>query len=221
MSGTSRSEREVALERAMHVLWSKGYEATSLSDLCEATGLSRSRFYAIFGSKRTLLMKAVALYVDQRTFHISGVLSGQVSFRDMLAGLLSGLIDGIVEGPGRCGCLLGNTAITLSCSDEGGLAVVREGLARVETLFRNALIAAKARGELGPNADVDALAHFLLASIQGLRLMGKVNPDRRILEDIAATMLCCLDQHAAAELPVRRQWHAPVTGRRRDSRPTA
>jgi hypothetical protein len=40
---------------------------------------------------------------------------------------------------------------------------------------------------------VDALARFLTASFQGLRLVGKVNPDRAILEDIAATILRCLD----------------------------
>jgi hypothetical protein len=39
---------------------------------------------------------------------------------------------------------------------------------------------------------VDALARFLTAGIQGLRLVGKVNPDRSALEDIAATMLKCL-----------------------------
>jgi TetR/AcrR family transcriptional repressor of nem operon len=35
-------DAEVALESAMELLWTKGYEATSLDDLCEVTGLSRS-----------------------------------------------------------------------------------------------------------------------------------------------------------------------------------
>jgi TetR/AcrR family transcriptional repressor of nem operon len=32
---------DTALERALDVLWSKDYEATSLDDFCEATDLSR------------------------------------------------------------------------------------------------------------------------------------------------------------------------------------
>ena len=52
---------------------------------------------------------------------------------------------------------------------------------------------AAARGDLSANTDVDALARFLTAGFQGLRLVGKVNPDRAMLEDVARTMLQCLD----------------------------
>jgi AcrR family transcriptional regulator len=51
---------DAALERAMHVLWSKGYEATSLDDLCDATGLSRSSLDAAFGDKRNLLLQSLS-----------------------------------------------------------------------------------------------------------------------------------------------------------------
>ena len=53
--------------------------------------------------------------------------------------------------------------------------------------------ARKSRGELPLAADVDALARFLTAGFQGLRLVGKANPDRAMLEDVARTMLRCLD----------------------------
>ena len=52
-------DADTALERAMAMFWSKGYEATSLDDLCEVTGLSRSSLYATFGSKRDLLLRSV------------------------------------------------------------------------------------------------------------------------------------------------------------------
>jgi len=60
--------------------------------------------------------------------------------------------------------------------------------------FRKALTQASAREELAPDADVDVVARFLTASFQGLRLIGKANPERAVLEDIAATMtiLKCL-----------------------------
>ena len=83
--------------------------------------------------------------------------------------------------------------------DRAALARVRLGLASTETTFRAALARAKARGELASSADVDALARYLTAGFQGLRLVGKVNAKRAELEDIATTMMRCLD-------PPARRW---------------
>ena len=182
-----------ALEHAMDVFWSKGYEATSLDDLCEATGLSRSSLYATFGNKRDLLLHTVDRYIERRTPNIRAVLARQPNIHEGIAALLREFIDQIVSGAGRRGCFLGNCAAELPRSDRTALARVRRGLARTEETFREALARAAARGELPVGADVDALARFLTASFQGLRLVGKVNPDRAILEDIAATILRCLD----------------------------
>jgi TetR/AcrR family transcriptional regulator, transcriptional repressor for nem operon len=183
-----------ALERAMDVFWSKGYEATSLDDLCEATGLSRSSLYATFGNKRDLLLQSVDRYVERRTPNIEAVLARQPNnIYKGIAALLREFIDQIVSGAGRRGCFLGNCAAELPRSDRTAMARVRRGLARTEGTFRKALARAEARGELPVGTDVDALARFLTASFQGLRLVGKVNPDRAVLEDIAATILRCLD----------------------------
>ena len=182
-----------ALERAMDVFWSKGYEATSLDDLCEATGLSRSSLYATFGNKRDLLLQTVDRYIERRTPNIRAVLAREPNIHKGIAALLREFIDQIVSGAGRRGCFLGNCAAELPRGDRTALARVRRGLARTEETFREALARAAAGGELPVGADVDALARFLTASFQGLRLVGKVNPDRAVLEDIAATILRCLD----------------------------
>ena len=70
---------------------------------------------------------------------------------------------------------------------------VRRSLARVEKVFGEALAGARDRGEIDSGSDVTALARFFTAGIQGLRLVGKANPDREVLEDIAKLMLRSLD----------------------------
>ena len=185
-------DEEAALERALDVFWTRGYEATSVDDLCEVTGLSRSSLYATFGGKRELLLKTVDRYSDRRTPIIAAALVRHVAVRDAVAALLKDFIDQIVAGTGRRGCFLGNCAAELPRNDRPAMARVRAGMARTEATFRAALARAKAQDELPPGADVDALARFLTAGIQGLRLVGKVNPDRKTLEDIAATILRCL-----------------------------
>jgi TetR/AcrR family transcriptional repressor of nem operon len=183
---------DAALDRALDAFWSKGYEATSLDDLCAATGLSRSSLYAAFGSKRDLLLRSVDRYVERRTPDLAAILAAPVPVREAFAALARRFIDQIVSGAGRRGCFLGNCAAELPRADRAALARVRQGLAQTEATFRAALMRAAACGELPANADVAALARFLTAGFQGLRLVGKVNPDRAALEDVARTMLHCL-----------------------------
>ena len=184
---------DAALDQAMGLFWSKGYEATSVDDLCEITRLSRSSFYATFGSKRNVLLRSVDRYIEQRNPQLAAVLAQPLPVRDAFAALARQFIDQIVAGPGRRGCFLGNCAAELPRSDRAALTRVRQGLECTEATFRDALTRGRSRGELPPGADVNALAGFLMCGFQGLRLVGKVNADRASLESIAATMLRCLE----------------------------
>jgi hypothetical protein len=47
--------------------------------------------------------------------------------------------------------------------------------------------------ESGGIAAARARARFITAGVQGLRLYGKANPDRKALEDVAAVLMQCLD----------------------------
>jgi TetR/AcrR family transcriptional repressor of nem operon len=124
--------------------------------------------------------------------------------REAFATLARNFIEQIVSGPGRRGCFLGNCAAELPRGDRAALARVRQGLAQTEATFRAALMRAVACGELPSDIDIRALARFLTAGFQGLRLIGKVNPGRAALEDVARTMLQCLDPSAQTKRNRRR-----------------
>lgn len=183
---------DAALEQAMQVFWAKGYEATSLNDLCEATRLGRSSLYAAFGDKRDLMLRSLDRYSDQGAARFTALLSVP-PIQAALCKVLDGFIDQITAGPGRRGCFIGNCAAELARGDHEAMARVRRGLARNEAIFREAFARAKTRGELSPAADPAALARFITSGLQGLRLVGKANPDRAVLEDIAAVMMRCVD----------------------------
>ena len=195
---------DAALNRALDVFWSKGYEATSVDDLCAITGLSRSSLYSTFGRKRDLLLRSVDRYVERRTPDIAAILAQPMPVREAFATLARQFIEQIVSGPGRRGCFLGNCAAELPRGDRAALARVRQGLAQTEATFRAALMRAVACGELSSDVDIRALARFLTAGFQGLRLIGKVNPGRAALEDVARTMLQCLDPSAQTKRNRRR-----------------
>jgi len=57
-------DAEVALERAMHVFWAKGYEGAALSDLTRAMRINRPSLYAAFGNKEQLFRKVLDRYMN-------------------------------------------------------------------------------------------------------------------------------------------------------------
>ena len=181
------------LERAMHVFWAKGYEATSLDDLCASTGLGRSSLYAAFGDKQSLYLSALERYESATVARITTALSNSKSPLDGIVAFIDRIIDDILAGPGRRGCFIGNCAAELARQDRTVAAHVRQSIERVQSTFRDALLQARDAGQLEKNVDIDALAAFLMSGIQGLRLVGKANPDRTVLKNIAKVMLRCLE----------------------------
>ena len=57
-------DADVALDRALHVFWEKGYEGASMADLTEAMGINRPSLYAAFGNKEALFRKALIRYCE-------------------------------------------------------------------------------------------------------------------------------------------------------------
>jgi TetR/AcrR family transcriptional repressor of nem operon len=187
-----------ALERAMNVFWAKGFDATSLDDLCKATGLGRSSLYAAFGDKRSLYLSALDRYENGAVGRITAAVKSARSPRAGIAAFVDRIIADIVAGPGRRGCFIGNCAAELARPHSKTAGRVGRSLARIEATFLAALEQAKRKGEIAHDADTAALARFLTAGIQGLRLVGKANPDRAALDSIARIMLGCLDSPPAA-----------------------
>jgi TetR/AcrR family transcriptional repressor of nem operon len=186
-------DSDTVLEQAMRVFWTKGYEASSLDDVCDATDLNRSSLYAAFGDKRALFLATLDRYGDRAVARVTAALSRPVHIREAIATFLADMIEQIVAGPGRVGCFIGNCAAEVARHDRAAAASVQRNLQRVEAAFRVGFAAAKSRGELSPETDIDALARFFVASTQGLRLVGKATADRETLDDISQVMLRCLE----------------------------
>ena len=64
MAGVKQFDRYEVLDRAMAAFWTRGYEATSIDDLVEATGINRGSLYGTFGDKRRLFLMALDRYWD-------------------------------------------------------------------------------------------------------------------------------------------------------------
>lgn len=126
-----------AVRAARDLFWERGYDATSITDLEQATGVSRSSLYNAFGSKRGLFDHAVRDYLDMVVGPRIAILrapgAGVPAVVEYLERLARVLEDAEARWS-RLGCLLVNASTSLAARDEH-LALV------VET-YRGDLVAA-------------------------------------------------------------------------------
>lgn len=179
---------EQVMEQAMRCFWERGYRATSVDDLVQATGVKPGSLYHAFpGGKRALFLGSLHRYsrliVPQKLRELD---SASASLAETRA-YFDGLVGDLLSTEGRQGCLLVNTAIEKAAEDDEVAAVVRGHLARLERCFTRALGNARHRGEIHESTDVASAAGLLVATSQGLMVVGKANPNREVLEAIVSS----------------------------------
>nr|WP_042184998.1 TetR/AcrR family transcriptional regulator [Kibdelosporangium sp. MJ126-NF4]CEL16443.1 Transcriptional regulator, TetR family [Kibdelosporangium sp. MJ126-NF4]CTQ90395.1 Transcriptional regulator, TetR family [Kibdelosporangium sp. MJ126-NF4] len=179
---------EVA-QKAMEVFWRQGYEATSIQDLTDATGLGRGSLYAAFGSKHGLYQQALQRYVRLTTDTFREALMQRVPIRELIRDLLLERIDDALKVPGRPGCLLVMAINERVPHDEVTNRIVRDAIAALHDSFHSTLHLARSMGELPPDVDIPAISNFLVTTIQGLRVMSAVTEDPVMLGQVVDTAL--------------------------------
>ena len=168
----------------MQVFWSKGYGATSMRDLTNAMGLSKSSLYDSFGSKHELFLETIDFYRENISSQVKSVAELQMPARQLIMAVLSRAVDRILEPNSRRGCYLNNCAVEVASDDPEAAARCRAGMAVMEESFLRLVRRAQAEGTISGDKDPESLARYLTSAINGIMVIGKANPDRDVLEDI-------------------------------------
>ncbi|MEV0619779.1 TetR family transcriptional regulator [Nonomuraea sp. NPDC050404] len=181
MARSKEFDPDAVLQQALELFWERGYEATSMADLVERLGVARASIYATYGGKRELYLKALERYLGQRD--VVGELSQPGPALPAVRALFDSYVAECLADELRRGCMVVNTAVEFASRDAVVLAKVVTSWAALETALAGALIRARAQGEIPAGKDPAALARFLLVLLQGLRVLGRADPDPRRLRD--------------------------------------
>src|ERR1700689_4628338 len=96
--GRPRSFDEAeALEKATQVYWSKGYDGVTIDDLVAGMGVGRPSLYSIFGDKRTLFLRVLRAYAEEKGALAAKALFSPKALRDSLAGFLRHIVETATE----------------------------------------------------------------------------------------------------------------------------
>jgi TetR/AcrR family transcriptional repressor of nem operon len=163
-------DEEAALEAAMEAFWAKGYEATSMADLCTCTGLHKGSLYQAFGDKHQLFMGALKHYSDSVFRDVAAVAFQSDSPLESIRAAVNKICS---EAGGDKGCMMINTLVELAPHD----AEVREALRgfgeqRLRVIM-NLIAKAQERGEISVKSDPYKLARQLMMTMAGGATMVK------------------------------------------------
>ena len=182
-------DRDAALEAAMLLFWRKGFAATSMSDLCDAMGISSPSLYAAFGSKEALYLEAVEYYARTIGPPVWDKLAGGATARAGIENLLIAWTESLPKSRATpAGCM----ALLAAVGDEWPATIVRVvKKVRLEMLgtLRSRLETAVAKGELPASTDIDGLSRFYLSVFQGMAVQAKDGATQAELRAVAAAAM--------------------------------
>ncbi|WP_271405607.1 TetR/AcrR family transcriptional regulator [Tenacibaculum soleae] len=173
-------ENEVLI-KAMNLFWKQGYAATSINDLVSHLGINRASLYSTFGDKDKLFKKALQYY---RKTGIAGVKQFFENYENVKEGfskLFEIAIDEAICDADKKGCFVVNTTTELVPGDPTILKALEENKKELETIFFNALQKGKDKGQLKSKQDLKIVASLLYTLYSGVRVVSKINPDKKEL----------------------------------------
>ena len=180
------------LDAAVLCFWSRGYEATSVRDLVEKTGITAASLYNAFGDKRAIYKKALDHYVE-------GSVADRIrrcetlAPRDAIGAFFEEILKRSLGDRERKGCMLVNAALDVAPHDPGFLKIVTEVLAEIEAFFLACVKAGQADGTITRSLPAGTLSRHLLGVLMGIRVLARVRPERTLLEGVVAPSLALLD----------------------------
>lgn len=181
---------QMLTDLALKTFWSKGFEATSMDDLVQATGISRHGIYSDFGGKRELFLACFQRYQDlivtpafgrveqhdATLTEVQAYFEHQISLAEKLG----------LPGPG---CFVGNSMTEIAPHDSDVLAEIKIHNDRLYYGFVNAIQNSCTRKSALTEIEMKQLAEAIVIFANGLWAMSRIVTNSNKLRDTVSVFL--------------------------------
>ena len=178
--GRPRSFDETgALEKAIQVFWSKGYDGVTIDDLVAGMGVGRPSLYAVFGDKRAIFLRALRAYAERKGELAAKALLSPQSLRDSIAAFLRYTVESATQKGSARGCLVACVAPLVDDAEVQRFlqSTVAGGVALVERRFQEGIRA----GDIPPDFPVAERAIQVTDFARGLTMRARIGTPRKSL----------------------------------------
>jgi AcrR family transcriptional regulator len=187
---SDRTTRDHIVEAADALIYERGYEKTSFSDIADAVRISRGNFYYHFKSKDDILDAVISLRLTNTRRLLKQWETEEKDPANRLRRFIQILIVNRTKIK-RHGCPVGTLSTELAKLNHASKTVAN----KLFTLFRTWL--RRQFTLLGCDADSDQLAMHLLARSQGVATLANAFRDEKFIREEVKQMNQWLDRRLA------------------------
>lgn len=192
--GRPREFDEAAvLDAAMQCFWSRGFEATSVRDLTDRTGLTSASLYNAYGDKRGLYRKSLDRYVAQRSAERVEGTELRLPPRQAIDAFFDEIVARSLNDRQRKGCMLINSAVEIAPHDRVFRRIIADVLVDIESFFLRCVRAGQRDGTISTAQPAEDLARLLLSTLLGLRVLARSRPEPDLLRGLLRPLAALLD----------------------------
>jgi TetR/AcrR family transcriptional repressor of nem operon len=164
----SNQTRTRMLEAARHLFWEKGYAATGMAEILERGQANSGSFYHFFASKEALLLAVLDSYVEGlEPMVLRPAFTRQHDPILRIFAILEGYRERILGTGCQYGCPLGRLALEIEAENLPAHKRIADNFTGWRNAVRGCLNEAREQGRFAPDLDLDALATFVLTTMEG------------------------------------------------------
>ena len=193
MSRKASFDRQVALNKAVELFWSRGYYASSMKHIEEALDMRPGSIYATFGSKGGLFAEALEAYASSASDDFGQAIAESSSIVEGLKCYIRSFAEPCSGHTSAQACMLIKTLLEVNAEDVVLRDRVQAMLAAFEKRLCKVLEEAKAIGELRAEVNCPRLARLLQTQIIGLRAFAERNVSKEQIAAVADDMASLID----------------------------
>lgn len=190
----SERTRLFIVEKTAPLFNQKGFDGTTLSDLTEATGLTKGALYGNFADKDEIAAEAFRHSVKKVKSMMRNHLDGASTYKKQLTRLLEFYAMYVLEPPIIGGCPLLNSAIEVDDHRTSMRKVVAAELVGtidfIEGLLKKGIRAKEFRNDIKPRQ----LAYTFFCSVEGALMFSRVEKSREAMDVIVRHCKKLLDE---------------------------
>ena len=180
-------DKDLVAERIVDTFWSRGYSATSLDHLSEATGLHRPSLYAAFGDKKQMYRQALVVFADQLRAEVARALA-KPDLQAALNAFYRSAIEVYTGGDdGPRGCLFVCTTAAESAEDDELRQDLADVLKEIDAVLTQRFQQAQVDGEVAGDIDAAALGAMAGAVLHSLAVRARAGEPKAALRRLAQT----------------------------------